>query len=268
MLESIKMHTRQKAIRIHAQPEKAVTCVDSKFGGEFYLPADMQLPASASGEEMEFLAQINFSQMPPLPGFPDKGLLQFFLCTAEEEMEEMEMAAPSSQGHFQVRYFPSIEWKPSDGHNLATHQKQALKGRWPMERLEGAMEFEQAEEMATLSLGEEGIITNLGAEAFVEQLTEDELEEAGYDLSDCADVDRFCMDFGNWGCKAGGYPSVRQGDLRLDEAGFEEYTTLLFQYDLTTQQELEADTFSFLIRPADLAACRFEDILLCWHNCY
>lgn len=268
MLESIKMHTKQKAIRIHARPDKAVTCVDSKFGGEFYLPADMQVPSGAGGGEMEFLAQINFSQIPPLPGFPERGLLQFFLCTAEEEMEEMEMAAPASKGHFQVRYYPCIDWNPSDGQNPAAHQKQAMEGRWPMERLEGGMEFEPVEEMATLSLGEEGIVTSLGAEGFAEQLTEEELGEAGYDLSDCEDVDRFCMYFGNWGCKAGGYPSIRQGDLRLEEDGFEEYTTLLFQYDLTTQQELEADTFSFFIRPADLAACCFEDVLLCWHNCY
>ena len=34
---------------------------------------------------MEFLAQINFSQVPRLEGFPEKGLLQFFLRTGGDE---------------------------------------------------------------------------------------------------------------------------------------------------------------------------------------
>ena len=31
---------------------------------------------------------------------------------------------------------------------------------------------------------------------------------------------------------------------------------------------LEKDTFCFFIKPEDLNACRFDDILMVHHNCY
>ena len=88
-----------------------------------------------------------------------------------------------------------------------------------------------------------------------------------------SDTDDFYWDFGNWGFQLGGHPALRQAEFRLDDEAFQAYTVLLFQYDLTVPDpedpmDLEKDTFCFFIKPEDLNACRFDDILMVHHNCY
>lgn len=261
-IASILEHTKLPVIHIAAAPDKTVTCIDSKFGGCFYMPNERTPPSSLEYGEMEFLAQLNFSQLPPIKGFPQKGILQFFLCTDENAMEEMETAELSSNGHFKVIYYPEV----NDGKSYETEQ--ISETRWYMEKLTGGMLFEDTTEVATLSLGEEGFETDFGYDDASTLLTEKLIQEAGYDLSDCFDTDRFCADFGNWGCKIGGHPAIRQGDVRAENEDYQVYTNLLFQFDLTSKGELEADTFVFFIKPEDLVSCQFEDVLLYWHNCF
>ena len=52
---------------------------ESKLGGCPYLERQKDYPLGITGEPMLFLAQINLSEMPPLPSFPTKGLLQFYI---------------------------------------------------------------------------------------------------------------------------------------------------------------------------------------------
>lgn len=259
----IKAVNHTKISCVHIKPvNQDTTYLDSKFGGEFYLPAGKQVPVFGDCGEMEFLAQINFSQLPPLNGFPQKGILQFFLCTNEEEMENMDTGELSSDGHFRLIYYPELEAEQS------AYREQIITDRWPMKKMVGRMEFEQTEEVVTLSIGQDGFEADFGYKDVLESLTLKQLKKAGYDLCDCPDTDRFCLDFGNWGSKVGGHPSIRQGDVRFEYAEYQDYTTLLFQFDLTPEGELEADTFCFFIKPEDLAACQFDDVLLYWHNCY
>ncbi len=246
---------------VHIVPveDQELGCADSKFGGAFYLPEGGQVPVWGDGQEMEFLAQIRFSQMPPLMGFPRKGLLQFFLCTEESVMEEMDAGELSSEGHFRLVYYPEV----SEEETSACEGK-VTENRWPMERWNRGMRFERTEEVATFSPEE----TDLGYENAMQALTPKLMKEAGYDLSDCPDTDQFFLDFGNWGCKVGGHPAIRQKNVRREEEAYGAYTTLLFQMDLTLPGELEGDTFAFFIKPEDLAAGNFEDVLLYWHNTY
>lgn len=55
----------------------------SKFLGLPYLPRDMPYPRDASGKPLPFLAQINFAEMPGIPDYPDRGIVQFFIADAE-----------------------------------------------------------------------------------------------------------------------------------------------------------------------------------------
>ena len=143
-----------------------------------------------------------------------------------------------------------------------------------MDKVTGGMELEAAEEVATLAFGsEEDIVLDLGFESMMEPITALFLEASedgeGYDLSDCSGVDDLTWDFGNWGFKLGGHPSLRYDDLRLEDAAYAAYSVLLFQFDLTPlAQDCEADTICFFIKPEDLNACRFDDILMVHHNCY
>lgn len=262
-------------VHITPEPGKAAGPADSKFGGTFYLPAGAEAP------EMEFLAQINLAQVPPLEGFPDRGLLQFFLCTEEEKFEsfyEDGCTWKQDAGFFQVRYYSEV---PED---VPACENTVPEARWRMDSPEGGMEFEPAEEIATLSMAEDGgFAIDLGFEFLEDALTpifqaageedeDGEKEEGVYDLENsCEDTDQFFCDFGNWGFKLGGHPSLRQGEFRLDGEDLSDYTKLLFQYDLTPPDDasdLEMDTLCFFIKPEDLKARRFDDILMVHHNCY
>ncbi len=266
-------------VRITPSQENA-GLADSKFGGDFYLPAGAEPP------EMEFLAQVNFSQVPRLEGFPDKGLLQFFLCTDEDRFEsfyEDGCAWKQDAGFFQVRWYPEA---PEDAPACVNAVPEK---RWHLDSPKGGMNFEPSEEIATISVREDGgFAFDLGFEFLEDALTpifqaaweededdedEDREEEEGvYDLENsCEDTDQFFCDFGNWGFKLGGHPSLRQGEFRLEEEDHQAYSALLFQYDLTPPHDpgcQEEDTFCFFIKPGDLRDCRFDDILMIHHNCF
>ena len=87
--------------------EKDTTCIDSKFGGIFYLPKGETVPVCPEGEPMQFVAQINFSKVPYIDGFPQKGLLQFFVDTDETRFFEKIDDADCFHQLYTVRYYPS-----------------------------------------------------------------------------------------------------------------------------------------------------------------
>jgi len=266
--------TKLPCVRITPKPDGSPGPTDSKFGGDYYFPAGTEAP------EMEFLAQINFAQIPRLAGFPERGLLQFFLRTGSDEFEgfiENGSVTRADSGFFQVCWYPEA---PADG---PAHPDTVPKERWPMEKPLGGMEFEAGEETASIAFGSDcDFVSDLGFafgaktvdELFRADYQRQEAGEAdddseGYDLGDCGGVMDLTEDFGNWGFKLGGHPSLRCDDLRLEEAAYAAYSVLLFQFDLTLlSQRCDADTICFFIKPEELEACRFDDILMGHHNCY
>ena len=64
----------------------------SNFMGRPWLPIGTEYPKDKKGQPMLMWAQINFSEMPPLPDFPAKGILQFFLSPTEwSEMKDFKI---------------------------------------------------------------------------------------------------------------------------------------------------------------------------------
>ena len=51
----------------------------SKLGGLPYLPENTSYPMDSESNPMELLVQINFDELPKLPGFPQTGLFQIFI---------------------------------------------------------------------------------------------------------------------------------------------------------------------------------------------
>lgn len=80
---------------------------DSKFAGIPYLPKSHLYPKDSNGQIMPLLAQINFAQLPSIPPFPKKGLLQFFLSTKFTHTDEKKVELLFQQD-FKVRYYPDI----------------------------------------------------------------------------------------------------------------------------------------------------------------
>lgn len=269
ILEALKT-TQLPSIHLSIKAENPTTCIDSKFGGVYYLPEGIQIPTCPEGEPMQFLAQINFSQMPTLEGFPQSGLLQFFIDTDEGRFEEKIDDPDLTHELCVVRYYPSpdasLQQKLPESCTRTNESFGFADGPW----FEGKMAFKLTTEVATMYLGMEGLVSNLGYEAICnEQITPELVKQSGYDIENSETaVDTLCWYFGNWGTKIGGHPAVHQVDPRMDVEDGETYTTLLFQYDFSTEQEMEASTFQFFIRPKDLSAAKFDDILFCFHNCF
>lgn len=57
----------------------ATSVYDSKFLGIPYMPSGFEYPRDPDGRPLKLLAQINFADVPPLPDFPESGILQFFI---------------------------------------------------------------------------------------------------------------------------------------------------------------------------------------------
>ena len=56
---------------------------ESKIGGCPYLEKEEDYPRDENGNPMFFMAQINLEEMPKLPDFPEKGILQFYVVDDE-----------------------------------------------------------------------------------------------------------------------------------------------------------------------------------------
>ncbi|MEV0252558.1 YwqG family protein [Nocardia sp. NPDC050712] len=82
----------------------------SHLGGTPYLLDGVSYPHDATGRPMTFVIQLNFAELPPLAGYPDAGLLQFFV--GDDDTFGCEYGhAPD---RFHVAYHPHIDtsWEP------------------------------------------------------------------------------------------------------------------------------------------------------------
>ena len=81
-IENYKLET----IRIIATPLREgeiLSIKQSKFLGKPFLPIGHVYPKSKKGTPMIMLAQINFSETPPLENYPSQGILQLFVSPTD-----------------------------------------------------------------------------------------------------------------------------------------------------------------------------------------
>ena len=65
-----------------------------------YLPCGMDYPKSkTTNEPLQFLAQINFAEMPKLADFPEQGVVQFYL-----NMKQMDLGVDEDLEHVQINH--------------------------------------------------------------------------------------------------------------------------------------------------------------------
>ena len=91
ILKYIREKYAMECVRI--KPKKAespLLMTASKFGGLPYWTAGEEYPKDDDGNELTLLAQINFSDVPHLPDYPEKGLLQFFILADSSVWLDME----------------------------------------------------------------------------------------------------------------------------------------------------------------------------------
>ncbi len=112
--------TRAPYIQIKAKPAAGLTPGQSKFGSFPLLPLNYQYPKDQNGNYMFPLAQINFRELPPLPGYPRTGYLQFYIAADETYGYRFDNHPNDCQNTFLLKSRKlkisrqiSVSWNPS-----------------------------------------------------------------------------------------------------------------------------------------------------------
>ncbi|MDZ8187075.1 MAG: YwqG family protein [Nostoc sp. ChiSLP02] len=90
-------------IEIRIENNDRVDWWQIKFGGLPYLPKGFDYPKSSEGEYLFFIAQINFAEVPLLEGFPNQGIVQFYI--SYEFPYGLNYDNQTDQSGFRVLYF-------------------------------------------------------------------------------------------------------------------------------------------------------------------
>lgn len=210
---------------------------ESKLGGCPYLKSAEDYPRDAHQKPMMFLAQINLEEMPKLKGFPQTGILQFYIadndCYGYEEP-------------CKVIYIDSADCCKGVLLTEKPAQLQTENENLPYEK-ECRITFEP--EQMPVSSTVEGFY-EIVKRAHKED--EDKIFELLYDGSS----------------RIGGYPSFVQNPVECYETG--EKKVLLLQLDCDDNAGLmfgDSGNCQFFISEKDLANLNFTNVFYDWACC-
>jgi len=248
------LHTIEKSalpfIQIKASPEEKLSLTQSKFGGRGYWPTGDPYPTDTNGKYLFLLAQLNFEEVPPLPGYPQKGLLQFYIST--NDLMGLNFDDPTAQTGHRVIYFE--EYGEARAEKDFAFLIDVDFSFVPVNRSMGLAFQEQTDYIGSLDLRFE---KNFGEDCM--EFTE-RFGEKGDDVGE-----ELCDNFGCDGHKIGGYACFTQSDPREQRAGHEEWI-LLLQIDSQDSDIVwgDAGIGNFFIHPEDLKKKDFSRVLYNW----
>lgn len=232
-------------------------------------PDEIEEQAGGKVEEHEkmplrFLAQLNFSEMPPLEGFPTKGILQFYI--SGESSYGLNFENRVGQHGFRVIYHEdvvedesvllstlptdAVEWKdtfPVEDELRLTFEKSTM----PV--MAGDYRFDKILLEAYNEVHADNPVPSL------DRIPEDNLDDVYGPLE-------------MGGHRVGGYPIFTQLDPREYHEDLKGHTVLLFQLDSEDGDDYsilwgDSGVCNFFIRPEDLAKRDFSNVLYNW-DCY
>ena len=250
--------TVRDSVSLKLKPSDSLKLWQSKVGGEPYLPLGTEYPCNPNGTPLALLAQINFAEMPSMPDYPDKGILEFYIDVDEPDAG-VDMEHPTEQRDFRVLYFDEAH---EDESRLRrdTRKYQERPEFFPLQDdRDYSIEFTLEKKYITCSdyRFETMPFSDNGG-----------LVDGGLDHL-------FNETFSKFGHRIGGYPDFMQADPR-------EYSEELRGYELLFQLNSEwgvgpdddvnimwgdAGVAGFFIRPEDLKKRVFTDIFYTWDCC-
>lgn len=243
--------TKVSYVGIKATPVETMKLEQSKFGHYPKLPAGFAYPKDEAGNYLYPLAQINFSEVPALSGYPSSGLLQFYI-SVHDDVFGIDFEDNQSQKKFRVLYFEEHEVEDHQT-DFSFLQEVMSMDSSPVYKPH-ALNFSVKDEY--IGLGDAGYENNAGK--VVQQIADkypaikEELEESLYD------------EFSNSGHKIGGYAFFTQEDPRLYD-DIKQHYILLLQID--TDDEImwgDSGVANFFIHPGDLAKKDFSKVIYNW----
>lgn len=94
---------------IKLKPVRGETTVfDTKLGGVPYLPKDFEYPRTSAGDPLKLLVQLNFGRLPHIGDFPEKGILQMFAGSKDDDVVGVDFDDYFHQDGFRIIYHENI----------------------------------------------------------------------------------------------------------------------------------------------------------------
>ncbi|MDF2833939.1 YwqG family protein [Chryseobacterium indoltheticum] len=238
-LEKYKLET----IKIVATPlkkEESLEIFDSKFLGTPYLPKGMEYPKDKENKPMVLWAQINFADIPALDGYPNQGILQFFVSSEWFDMDDYKVVFHSDiTEEFQTDFSFLTEDIYEESPIYCEHKLDFNKD----------IEYGSSEDLRfNMRFNDKDYWD------FQETLTKDQTEEINKIID-------------GTGHKIGGYAYFTQADVRDYNKDLKQ-DLLLLQID--TDEEImfgDSGVANFFINPEDLKNRRFEKAWFNWDCC-
>ncbi|MGM9478077.1 YwqG family protein [Pedobacter sp. GSP4] len=236
-------------VKIKAIPAEDIHFRNSSFGSYPCLPKGFDYPRDKNGNFMYPLAQINFSEFPPLENFPKSGYLQFYIAADDMYGISFEEKVPSD---IKVLFFEESDLA-SANEDLSFLDEVLGSGLSPVDEPH-ALSFELKTEYDGLGdvngLSEEDF--NLNGILAANPKIKKQIEDAVYE------------NFSPTGHKLGGYAYFTQWDPRDAKVPQSNYI-LLFQMD-SDDHIIWGDlgVANFFIDPVDLANKDFSRVFYHW----
>lgn len=223
-----------------------VTC--TKIGGTPYWPVDEEWPTQ-KGTPMICLAQLDLSRLPAIPGYPSKGLLQFFISDYDDWGNSLNCKV--------------IYHTDTSKDYLKEVPRTTLKDKY--------CDYPAIDEVYyPKPVKQDQCMTPADDEFHLEALKAIN-EVFKTDYKKYFDIpkpiyDGFwdCLKFGDYdGCRFGGNPYFTQSDARNDH-----YSELLLQLDSESGMMWgDCGVANFFISKEDLAKKNFDDVYFTWDCC-
>ncbi|NOQ71112.1 MAG: DUF1963 domain-containing protein [Crocinitomix sp.] len=239
--------------KVALEKQEQTTATQSKVGGFPYFPDNLDLPLDANGKHLDFLAQINFAEMPQLDGYPTSGVVQFFI--ERSHSYGLDLGDRKPQKNYRVIYhentenvsraaFPELEAIRQYGDHMSPLQSPN----------QYAMKFKQGVDFIPPSSIYMDQYFEYETFGFWERFGEKERE-----------ITRAYGKFAvNTGHKIGGYPYFTQDDPRMYDDSIKNWI-VLFQLD--SEGDImwgDAGVGNFFIAPEDLKKGDFSSVFYNW----
>lgn len=228
----------------------------SKLGGVFYLPPGSTWPLSAQQQPMWPLAQLNFAEFPHLDGFPERGILQFFITS---DLYGIDLDDPTRQTGFRVVYHPSVDTFTWPNPPQPDPEELAMP-------FDGTFRLSARAATAPMTISDwrfgQAITDSWRRRTGDPGMNPDVVGAARRALMGSPDVGEDVV-FG--GHQIGGYPHFPMDDPRQDTARWRGHSTVLLQIDSTEDEDWEDPIVAtFLIEPERLRRCDFSSVYYTW----
>lgn len=265
-------------IAIQTQLTSETTLWQSKFAGFPYMPKNCDYPKTLQGEYLYLLAQINFLEVPKLEGYPERGILQFYISDVDitngwnESFYGLDFEQPTCQAYFRILYFPDPDLNEG---NLVTNFD-FLPVLWDRDFYNIPFSVHpryspQRDECFALTFQSKSAPITIYDYQCEELLGNEFYNLVNSDEDDCSLLDEYGQISDTQAHKLGGYPDFTQEDPRLRFSDDEEQWILLLQInsDDSAREKIEIQwgdigICNFFIKASALSQLDFSSVLYNW----